>query len=413
MMKRLIVTTMVLGMEVTWGTTPRVLFEHVETKRNEEPSDAPAARYRTKYRSTAIDLLPGQVILSDPDATPLTMPKGSFWLRGLSLEVVNASGAQVPLTEIYLHHVAIYDGSKGADVCGGANLDARDALWDVGAESRGLTTFFRQGFGYLVNEDAKWSGNIHLIRTDDVQNVKACIECKCPQGGGSEVCCPDGTLCPLVAGSKAIRKSYFVEYVVHYDPIDSTTLLTTPLKYRTLDAAACQLEFNVPAVCPWSFHHSGTTVGSVMIDGDILTGSGRFQPSDFLLDDVADLPAHCIATKSWSMIWREDDGRLIFGKGHLHIGAIDMSLSIQRPGSSPELLCTVVPRYGTELGVPGNELGYVVGVSNCDDFFADMPVLRRGDRLTVSARYRAQPWYDGVMGLFDIAVAPYTDAFIA
>mmetsp|Transcript_26761 Transcript_26761/g.82170 ORF Transcript_26761/g.82170 Transcript_26761/m.82170 type:complete len:119 (+) Transcript_26761:913-1269(+) len=112
------------------------------------------------------------------------------------------------------------------------------------------------------------------------------------------------------------------------------------------------------------------------------------------------------------MVWTEDDARLVFGKGHLHIGAIDMSLYVQRRrGVLPnahqrELLCTVVPRYGTQLGVPGDELGYVVGVSNCDTFFADMPLLRRGDRLTVEARYRAQPWYDGVMGLFDIAIAP-------
>ncbi|KAJ8613371.1 hypothetical protein CTAYLR_002290 [Chrysophaeum taylorii] len=331
------------------------------------------------------------------------MPLGEWWLRGLEVEVVDANGS-VPLTEVYLHHVAFYDGSAGVDMCGGANLDSRDSLWDVGAESRGTRTMFPDGYGYPVTNESTWTANIHLIRSEGALNVKRCIECANPDGGGgSEDVCADGSRC--AANTSVPSKDYFVSYTVYYDREP-----TSPVTYRTLDATACQLEFNVPAACPWSFHHAGLTAGSTQFKGMGLTGTGFYWPFDFLLDPLEDLPAHCVATRAWTVRWDQNDGRLVFGKGHLHIGAIDMSLYRLRANQTNELLCRVVPTYGAVNNwpgrqTPGDEKGYVVGISNCDLAFQDEPYLRHGDLLRVEARYRQQPWYDGVMALFDIAVA--------
>lgn len=403
---------MILLLIPSLATAAQIGFRHVETVAGYDNMDR-SAEYAARYRSTAIPLDSGRVVLSDPATTPLAMPQGEWWWRGMTVEVIDAHNQSVPLTEVYLHHIAVYDGSKGADLCGGANLDSRDSFWDVGAESRGTRTFLPDGFGYWVAEGTNWTANIHLIRSDGVGNVKKCIECS--QIGGSEDYCSDGVLCPGMSYDDIPSKDYFVEYTVYYD----VRAQVEPVTYHTLDATACQLEFNVPAVCPWSFHHAGVTVGSTQFEGMGLLGSGRYFPFDFLLDDVDDLPPHCIAERTWKLVWDGDDGRLVFGKGHLHIGAIDMALYYLPLGTNYSdvtmLLCRVEPAYGTTNNwpneqVPGDEKGYVVGISNCDDAFAQMPVLHKGDALMLQARYRAQPWYDGVMALFDIALAPLANA---
>lgn len=402
---------------VLLGVVNALEFAHVRTvgggghrSKVAATADDRSAEFVSTYRSSPIALDGGRVVLSDPATTLMEMPTGDWWLRGIELEVVNASGASVPLSEVYLHHIAVYDSANaGADVCGGASLDSRDSIWAVGAESRGTRTFFPDGAGYRVYTNSTWSANIHLIRSEGVQNVKRCIECSGPGGGGSEAFCGDGTQC---AGLVLPPKDYFVQYDVYYD----RTAVNVPITYRTLDVAACQLEFNVPALCPWTFRSLfDRPEGS-------LVGSGRFFPFDFVLDPEADLPNTCVATRSWSMTWPWDDALLVFGKGHLHIGSLDMSLyrrttrdnnRTTNTASHDELLCKVVPKYGQVLNwplpeTPGDEAGYVVGISNCDDAFKRPPTVRRGDVLTVRARYRAQPWYDGVMALFDIAAVDAT-----
>ncbi|KAK3276020.1 hypothetical protein CYMTET_15883 [Cymbomonas tetramitiformis] len=383
------------------------------------------SEHATTYISSVLLLDSGRVALTPPNDTPIPVPDKPFWLRGLSVEVTEEDPAvSVPLTEVYLHHVAFYDGSLGADVCGGANLDSRDALWSIGAESRHTRTFFPNGFGYPVgnlttNTVPGWAANIHIIRTVGVPHVKRCIECSCPGGGGSEDCCPDGSLCPgMNQSSHAVSsarevKAYRLKYTLFYDSMVQGNEVE-PVRYHTLDAGACQLEWNVPAVCPWKFHHAGTAAGTFQLPGRSgLRGTGRYFPFDILMEPADKLPPHCIADQRWSMEWPYD-GRIVFGKGHIHIGAIDLALY----RNENELLCRTVARYGTghnssseaaqhpEIQPAGNELGYVVEVTNCDEAFQTPVKVRKGEVLTVVARYRAQPWFDGVMGLFDIVVAP-------
>jgi len=399
------------------------------------PRGTGSAQAAAKFRSSAIWLDPGRVVLTPPDETPIPVPPPPFLLRGLRVEVVDADGTPVPLTEVYLHHIAFYDGVNSADICGGANLQGRDALWATGAESRHTPTFFPDGYGIPVRQNTSWAANIHLIRTDGVNHVKHCIECHCysevggSAGGGSEDCCPDGSLCAGMAhaprnGAAGTKRAYYVQFVVWYDRIEEQGHVHTHnrhLRYHTLDASACQLEWNVPAVCPWRFKHAGVTPGAGQLPQRGLRGSGRYFPFDFLMQPAHELREACISTMSWRLAWPYEDGEVVYGKAHLHIGGIDVSLYREAEPHGPrQLLCRASAMYGTgwpsnssELGSgapwehqpAGNEEGYVVKVSTCRDTFT----LRRGDQLIVEARYHAAPWFEGVMGLLDLAVAAPRD----
>lgn len=46
--------------------------------------------------------------------------------------------------------------------------------------------------------------------------------------------------------------------------------------------------------------------------------------------------------------------------GHQHVGALNISLFV-----NDVLVCASYPRYGTQLDVPGDELGYLVEMSTC------------------------------------------------
>lgn len=223
---------------------------------------------------------------------------------------------------------------------------------------------------------------------------------------------------------ESAARAYHVQYTVWYDPLRSAAgpgsqrLAQRHLRYHTLDASACQLEWNIPAACPWRFKHAGLVPGSGQLPHRSLRGSGRYYPFDFLMDPLQKLPSTCISVMSWHLTWQYD-GEVVFGKGHLHIGGIDLTLYRETEEDHRELLCRTTAGYGS--GWPnelreetptagrqpwdqpaGNEEGYVVEVSTCQEAFP----LRRGDRLVVEARYRAAPWFEGVMGLLDLAVAP-------
>eukprot|EP01050_Picozoa_sp_SAG11_P003880 SAG11_NODE_232_length_11930_cov_6.884794_3_plen_277_part_00 len=55
--------------------------------------------------------------------------------------------------------------------------------------------------------------------------------------------------------------------------------------------------------------------------------------------------------------------------GHQHVGGRGVELWLQRPGSTgaseEQLLCRSTPVYGTKVGVPGNEQGYIAGTVPC------------------------------------------------
>merc|ERR1711874_25766 len=54
-------------------------------------------------------------------------------------------------------------------------------------------------------------------------------------------------------------------------------------------------------------------------------------------------------------------GTIAFAVGHVHNAGMNVSLAI-----NDNIVCTTVPIYGSQEGVPGNEKGYLVGNPGCD-----------------------------------------------
>lgn len=76
---------------------------------------------------------------------------------------------------------------------------------------------------------------------------------------------------------------------------------------------------------------------------------------------------------------------LVRAIAHFHTGAINASLVV-----NGKIVCTSLPTYGTEVGVAGNEKGYLVAVSECLGDKAPTPhgsrtplKLKKGDVLEV------------------------------
>ena len=46
----------------------------------------------------------GEVVFTDPDRTPLNMPKGNVAILGFEAEVVDENNTSVGLDEVYNHH---------------------------------------------------------------------------------------------------------------------------------------------------------------------------------------------------------------------------------------------------------------------------------------------------------------------
>merc|ERR1712217_127287 len=152
-----------------------------------------------------------------------------------------------------------------------------------------------------------------------------------------------------------------------------------------------------------------------------LRGSGRDLPSDFVVA-VRPPTQRCTASVSWEYALPPGaSGRVVFSKGHVHVGGLNVSAYVIRASgantssmtSASELLCACQAHYGQkypgEEGFVGNELGYVVGMSACSfSTMEEQPVLRNGDRIRVEATYRTDLWFNGVMGLLDLAIVPDT-----
>ena len=247
-------------------------------------------------------------------------------------------------------------------------------MFGVGAESRNTPTTYGAPYGLVFKNTQEWGANIHLLRTHDVVSVKNCIECgygpnkTCshPSEAGRFACCMTGSICSLKHELPNVSKNYYLQYTVTWT---ENLQDVVPVKIMVLDASNCNIEYNIAA------------------------GSAR-NPID-------------VTELSWTSPYAGD---IVFGIGHQHIGSENITLSLD---GTP--LCTSVPRYGTEAGVAGNELGYVVEIPACD--FSKSPVkVKKGSKITLTSLYNVDPAdtrglpnvpggeHGGVMSLWYLAV---------
>jgi hypothetical protein len=334
------------------------------------------------FRSPALNLAPGHVINTPSDRTPIAMPPGSYAITAFAAEVVRANGTSVPLSEVYLHHWIIENGVGNAGPC-----DTLHFTFGIGAESRNTAWRMPAGYGFAVDGTEKWGGNIHAISTADyaVDNVKACIECVCPFGGGGVSCCPDGSVCPgagerwraLNASGALTPTPYYLQYTVTW--VESYRQAgIQPVQVLILDSTQCNVEYTIPQSCPWWIAHG--------YQGSL---TGLSFPSDFFASDCP----HLQSTEYKAAF----DADLVWAVGHQHTGGINVTLSVNgRPAVASH------PRYGNSTGVgpaaweAGNEPGYLVAMEPADLSAAPVP-LREGDALRVDGLYRGSPQFSGVM----------------
>ncbi len=292
------------------------------------------------------------MIFTDPNATPLQFPGGVVGIKSFSAQIVGEDGSPTLLSEVYLHHWLVFDGLGNRGVCGGY----LSYQFGVGAESRKTKTEFPEGYALVTTGEERWGANIHVLRTTNVPDVQSCIECHCAQGGGGFQCCPDGSFCPTGSNPSPTR-TYYLEYTIEWTEDVSGV---SPVDIYVLDASGCQIEYNVPQC--------------------------RAQPCINLATQQITLP---------------DDTDVVLMMGHLHVGGLNLTVTARDPQTGiTSDLCKATSIMGTG-DEPGNEKGYVVGMTVCS---WDTPLhLPRGTVVTYTGYYSSDPYHDSVMSLVYLA----------
>jgi hypothetical protein len=295
------------------------------------------------YRSDPMALSAGQVRFTDKDSFLLKFPQeNEYAITKFHAEVTDEQNNSVPLDEVYNHHWLVFNSQGNRGVCGGF----LQYIFGVGQESRGTPVVFPDGSGYRALGSLEWTANIHLLRTEGLrvdtnksQALKDCIECgyapgkDCwPWDSGTFACCGDASYCPT-DGTVKDTKNYYLTYTMEYTPDASAV---KPIRIYVLDGSGCKIEYN--------------------IKGD-------------------DTNPYSVTEYSWTS---PASGDIAFAQGHVHNSGINVSLLINNKAQ-----CTSEPRYGTEPGKPGNEMGFIVAMSTCSDGFS----IKAGDTITVRAVY--------------------------
>lgn len=320
----------------------------------QDPSDS--SLFRAVCYSPAMQLKPGQI----EDAfyfLPNPFPEGNIvGVVKQTLGLVDGSSRQVPLSELYLHHIF-----------GPSNLVVGE-----GAEFRGGNAEppLAEPFHSVVNgsqfvSDMSRLVNIHVINTLGVasEDVPRCIECWCTDaehelkgkhGGGS--CCSQ---CPSSAPNTTIN-TYHLQFNVTYRVLEPSTPVQPVISYM-MDAANGSIEYDV-------VQQPGEQTALLSLSG----------PMD----------ARCPQTSSFGLV------RCL---GHQHIGGQCMRLINQDTG---EELCSSCPSYGNSDSreTVGEESGYLVKMSQT--VFDQPKQIQPGTNVTIESEYDPSENHFGVMALF-------------
>lgn len=396
-----------------------------------KPAPASTGRVLSQtFNSTPFALQPGGVSIK---TGKFELPSGHILMRDLRAELVRKDGSSVPLSDVYLHHWVVLrfhqerngtaagpdfgDAAAAAPLLGlghrhpllsaipgltpvpNAGVCQHGALshWlGAGGEVRGTDGSFPPPHGIELNNPAAppevWYGQVHALDLRGAVDPSGCTECSCELYNqsaaqlarfgrhlpadyrGGLFCCPDGAQCRLREGYVGEEETYHLRYTVDYVPFDECAV---PLSVYQLDVTdtgertdsfwdGCQIEYPVAACDP---------------DGP--------------LSDCTDTREVRVRIPA--------GGDLVYAVGHLHAGGALLSLRREEGG---EVLCESVPRYGQTAATPGDEAGYVTGMSACR-FGAGEAHIAANETLIVRATYsRLGRGHTGVMGLWFLGVAP-------
>eukprot|EP00937_MAST-01D_sp_MAST-1D-sp2_P002338 g2338.t1 len=355
--------------EKPWVHGDRMTFTEVERVEFVHPITGVTVINST-YNSPPLPLKPGQVVFTNAAKTPLMMPEGAYAIVGFHGEVVDAQNRSVPLSSVYDHHWIAEDEHHQNYLCpGGPNY-----VFGIGAESRNSPVRLPAGHGYKVKAGDAWGGNIHLLHTeglkvpaggDEWDARKQCNECyyapfkgpKCtPATNGTFDCCGDkcydGTCsCPTDGSLPKTASTYYLRYTVSYTRDEAQTTNTGLGVWTTPN---CNAFYSV------------------------------------LRDDAN--PEHLSSTT----FVQQQPGEIVFAIGHQHTGAINISLFV-----NDEFVCASYPTYGSQIGVAGDEKGFLTTMSTCLDKDVDGKTVK----LAVGDKVRLDSWY--WVGSDDPRIAPF------
>ncbi|KAL2462280.1 Stress up-regulated Nod 19 [Abeliophyllum distichum] len=335
---------------------------------------------------------PGSV--SDKYFYNIDFPRGHIAIKSFDAEVIDEAGNSIPLHETYLHHWVLirYYQRKGADNAknqGDLGFHGRDfVVVKNSGLCDGLTQYF--GLGSETRRTSTYVPDPYGIEVGNLEDTPSGYEERWmlnwmtydrplpPDYNGGLNCCYDETRCRVRQGFQGVKRSLYLKYTVKY--VDWYTSIV-PVKIYILDVTdiwtranesrgmksrhRCRIEYEVPSCA----------VGAA---------------NDY-----------CTHTKSLS-VSLPTGGDVIYGVGHQHAGGIGSALY----GEDGRVICSSNPIYG-EGNEPGNEAGYIVGMSTCYPRPGSVKISA-GETLTLVSNYSSTQRHTGVMGLFYILVAGST-----
>ncbi|CAA0811231.1 Unknown protein [Striga hermonthica] len=363
------------------------------------------------FLSPKFELEPGQV--SNKYYVDVDFPRGHLGLKSVDAEVVDEAGKPVPLHETYLHHwVLLRYYLREEDAAGNDHTDFGDNIpiknsdicdngltqyYGIGAETRKTATYVPDPYAVEIGNPADvpggykegWVLNVHAIDTRGARDKLGCTECRCDlynvtvpgnyKGGVS--CCYDESRCEVEQGFHGAKKSLYLRYTVKYVEWDQLSFV--PVMIYILDVADvwtradessgakdrhnCAVEYDIDS-CPTDVAKNGGCIHSKIV--------------------TVSLPA---------------GGDVIYGVGHQHAGATAIALY----GEGGRVICSSNPIYG-QGNEPGDEAGYVVGMSTCYPSPGSVKISN-GEKLTLVSNYSNDQSHTGVMGLMYILVAHSSD----
>ncbi|CAA7035131.1 unnamed protein product [Microthlaspi erraticum] len=296
------------------------------------------------FLSPKLEMNPGSVANLSFD---MDFPRGHIGVKSFDAEVVDEAGNSVPLHETYLHHWV----SSRTTCVKASTFPSETCLGTTGLCKNTLRHFF--GLGSETRKTSTYVPDPYAIEFDNPEER------------------PDG---------------YEFKWLLNIHAIDTRGVVDK----SGCTECRCDL-YNV------TIDEYGRTIKPDYKGGLYCC----YDKTQCLVEyDVKPCKTNgdgCVDVKKKSLMM-PFNGYVVYGVAHQHSGGVGASLS--REGG--EGICTSRPKYGNGVE-PGNEAGYIVGMSTC---YPQEPVkVSYGETLTLEFNYSSAVGHTGVMGLFYILVA--------
>jgi len=368
---------------------------------------------KSTFLSPAFKLKTGNAHFTINSLYRVPMPEGDVNIVNQVWELaVGPEATPVGLDELYNHHWLV-----GGD--GPLELCEDDYFFGGGAEYRTMDYTFPTGYGQArISASDNCGGNFHFINTEDLvtewegfnnpngskfEAAKLCAECGfeptradglCNEwGDGSFICCFTESRCLVNNPKDKSTKDYRMKGTFYY-------------KRDFTDYKFGQVNL---------FDLGG---GARSVNGQMLDEAAEWNVAANLNNEGVNMQCNATVCTMADTITVGDGSR--FGYGvcsgnmlwsyiHMHAGTLGGTVHV-----NGEHKCDVFPRIGHDTAMsPGDEAGYLVGITMCVDYLVSGEQLRlnKGDKITATAfydvdststMYNPSPGgkHGGIMGLF-------------